>query len=97
MLQSPRAGGQFEYVPMLRTPDDDNPAGVAALLRGDRSGVRTMSPEPGTLALFRGHFSPHRVTPVKGDRQRINAVLAYAGTPDARLSASARRIFFGRE
>ena len=97
MLQATTAGGRFEYVPMLRTPDDDNPAGVAALLEGDRSGVRTMSPEPGTLALFRGHFSPHRVTPVEGERQRINAVLAYAGAPDARLSASARRIFFGRE
>ena len=97
MLQAPAAGGAFEYVPMLRTPTDRNPEGVAALLGGDRSLVRTMSPEPGTLALFRGHYSPHRVTPVEGDRQRINAVLAYADTPDAQLSASARRIFFGRE
>jgi hypothetical protein len=97
MLQASEAGGGFEYVPMLRTPDDPNPAGVAALLGGDRSLVRTMSPEPGTLALFRGHYSPHRVTPVEGQTPRINAVLAYADTPDARLSQSARRIFFGRE
>jgi len=97
MLQAPEAGGQFEYVPMLRSPHDANPEGVAALLAGDRSLVRTMSPEPGTLALFRGHYSPHRVTPVEGDTPRINAVLAYADTPDARLTPSARRIFFGRE
>lgn len=97
MLQASTAGGAFEYVPMLRTPHDDNPEGVAALLGGDRNGVRTMSPEPGTLALFRGHFSPHRVTPVEGEKQRINTVLAYADNPDAHISPSARRIFFGRE
>jgi len=97
MLQEPSAGGAFEYVPMLRTADDENPRGVAALLAGDRAGVRTMSPEPGTLALFRGHLSPHRVTPIEGTTQRINAVLAYSHMPDARLTASARRIFFGRE
>jgi hypothetical protein len=97
MLQAPDAGGAFEYVPMLRSPGEDNAQGVAALLGGDRAGVRTMSPEPGTLALFRGHFSPHRVTPVEGPTQRINAVLSYADRPDARLSASGRRIFFGRE
>jgi hypothetical protein len=96
MLQAPEAGGIFEYVPMLRSADDPNPEGVRALLEGDRSRVRTLSPEAGTLALFRGHFSPHRVTPIEGSRPRINAVLSYAQTPDARLTASARRIFFGR-
>jgi hypothetical protein len=97
MLQPPTAGGVFEYVPMLRTPDDRNANGVKVLLEGGRAGVRTMSGTPGTLALFRGHFSPHRVTPVEGDVPRINAVLAYADRPDARLSASARRIFYGRD
>jgi len=96
MLQAPAAGGVFEYVPMLRTAADPNPEGVRALLEGDRSRVRTLSPDAGTLALFRGHFSPHRVTPIEGSRPRINAVLSYAQTPDAHLTASARRIFFGR-
>jgi hypothetical protein len=36
------------------------------------------------------------VTPIEGPVPRINAVLSYAQTPDAHLTASARRIFFGR-
>jgi hypothetical protein len=97
MLQPSISGGAFEYVPMLRGADDPNPDGVRALLTGDRAGVRELSPAPGTLALFRGRLSPHRVTPVPGPIPRINAVLSYASKPDAMLSAAARRIFFGRE
>ena len=97
MLQPSVSGGAFEYAPMLRRADDPNPDGVRALLTGDRAGVRELSPAPGTLALFRGRLSPHRVTPVSGPIPRINAVLSYASKPDAKLSAAARRIFFDRE
>ncbi len=96
LLQAPAAGGTFEFVPMLRTEDDRNDAGVASLLAGTYPGVRTMSGEPGTLALFRGHWSPHRVTPVEGDRVRVNAVLSFANRPGAHLSAEAYRLFYGR-
>jgi hypothetical protein len=96
MLQSPLAGGQFEYVPMLRSAEDENPDGVRRLLQGDRSGLRVMSSAAGTLVLFRGHLSPHRVTPVAGSRPRINAVLSYASTPVAQLSDYARQLFYGR-
>lgn len=96
LLQAPHAGGVFEFAPMLRTEDDRNDAGVRALLAGDRSRVRTMSGQPGTLALFRGHWSPHRVTPVEGDRMRMNAVLSFAQTPGQRLSSETYRLFYGR-
>ena len=96
MLRPSEAGGVFEYVPMLRTERDRNPQGVRRLLEGDPAGVRTMNGEAGTLALFRGHLSPHRVTPVRGETARLNAVLAYARIPDARMSAAGRRLFYGR-
>lgn len=96
LLQAPAAGGVFEYVPMLRSEADRNDAGVRDLLAGTLPGVRTMSGAPGTLALFRGHWSPHRVTPVEGETTRINAVLSYARTPGHRLSAEAYRLFYGR-
>ena len=75
------AGGVFEFVPMLRSADDRNDDGVSALLAGERDRIRTMSGAPGTLALFRGHWSPHRVTPVEGEQHAINAVLSYARAP----------------
>ena len=96
MLQAPLAGGQFEYVPMLRSADNENPEGVRRLLQGDRSSLRVMSGAAGTLALFRGHLSPHHVTTVTGSRPRINAVLSYATTPNARLSDYAKQLFYGR-
>jgi hypothetical protein len=96
MLQPPLGGGQFEYVPMLRSADDENPEGVRRLLHGDRSGIRAMSGAAGILALFRGHFSPHRVTTVRGSLPRIVAVLSYASTPDARLSGHVKQLFHGR-
>ncbi len=96
LLQAPEAGGTFEFAPMLRAEDDRNDDGVRALLDGDRGPIRTMSGEPGTLALFRGHWSPHRVTPVEGSRIRVNAVLSYARAPGHRLGAETYRLFYGR-
>lgn len=96
LLQAPEWGGTFEFAPMLRTADDRNDDGVCALLAGERDAIRTMSGEPGTLALFRGHWSPHRVTPVEGMRVRINAVLSYAGAPGHRLGPETYRLFYGR-
>ncbi len=96
MLQAPEAGGVFEFAPMLRSPEHRNDEGVRALLAGTSDRVRTMSGAPGTLALFRGHWSPHRVTPVEGHQMRMNAVLSYARTPGQRLKEETYRLFYGR-
>ena len=52
--------------------------------------------EVGTLALFRGLNSLHRVTPTIGNKTRILVVLAYNNKADVSLSESARMTFFGR-
>jgi hypothetical protein len=97
MLQECLEGGEFEYVPGVRTAEDENFAGVGAVLRGDSEPVRTLYAAPGTLTLFRGRYSMHRVTPVRGATRRVNAVLAYASTPDHRLTPLNRRLFYGAD
>ena len=97
LLQQPKMGGDFQYIRDLRymVSGDLNFEGVRQVLDGERKpqGLRI---DPGTLVLFRGQESIHRVTPVKGDRTRMLAVLAYNSQPGIELSESARMTFFGR-
>jgi len=87
-LQSSQRGGDFECVPMLRSEDDERYDDVARVLTGaDEAAVRVPM-EPGTLMLFQGRHSLHRVTPIEGDVPRLVALLAYdtkAGTCSSEL------------
>lgn len=97
LIQAPDAGGTFEYVADLRDADSGemNFPGVAEVLDGKRQ-VKTLAIDPGTLVLFRGRNSLHRVTPVEGERERMLVVLAYNSEPGISLSESARMTFYGR-
>jgi hypothetical protein len=96
MLQPANSGGDFEYVPNLRSEDDENYPAVRRLLQGDMTNVIHLPSTAGTLAFFRGRHSIHRVTPIMGDRVRTNAVLAYAEKPDHRLNELTQKLFYGR-
>ena len=97
LLQAPRKGGQFQYVRDLRDADagDMNYQGVGNVLDGDIAPCN-LAISPGTLVLFRGRNSIHRVTPTIGPLARILAVLAYNNAPGISLSEAARMTFFGR-
>jgi len=97
MIQKPDAGGQFEFIRNYRFSSDgkENYSGVTDLLDGKLQ-PEQLQIEPGTLVLFRGKNSVHRVSPNKSDRTRILAVLAYNSVPGVALSESARRTFYGR-
>jgi hypothetical protein len=97
MLRECLEGGEFEYVPGIRAAGDENFAGVRAVLGGAREPVRPLEAGPGTLTLFRGRHSMHRVTPVRGTTRRVNAVLAYASVPGHRLTPLNRRLFYGAD
>ena len=96
-LQQCEEGGVFEYVPNLRSALDENFDGVARVLAGSTEGVVSLPAAPGTLTLFRGHHSLHRVTPGFGASKRLMAALSYVRDPTVMFSAYARKLFYGRE
>ena len=97
LLQAPEGGGEFQYVRDLRDADagDLNFTGVAAVLDNEHA-ADILEVAPGTLVLFRGRNSMHRVTPTIGGRTRILVVLAYNTEPGVALSEAARMTFYGR-
>ncbi|NUU35503.1 hypothetical protein [Pseudomonas sp. C2B4] len=96
-LQAANSGGDFEYVRMLRNEDDDCHEAVRQFLDDPKTQEVEVLPQvPGTLSLFRGRYSLHRVTPVAGDRLRLNAVFAYVDQPNVEFSDYARKLFYGR-
>lgn len=96
LLQAPRGGGEFEYRSQLRSDTDPNYAGVAALLEGRDAAVQRMRLKAGTLNVFRGKNTAHRVTPVQGEVDRMIAVYSYYEQPGVVFSAQERIGFYGR-
>ena len=96
LLQAPHAGGAFEYRTDLRSDGDPNYDGVARMLRGEDDAVRQLELTAGTLNVFKGKNTAHRVTNVKGDRARVIAVFSYFEQPDVTFSEGERRGFYGR-
>ena len=97
LLQAPKEGGRFEYVPDVRNADLDE-MGFDTVTRILDGTIRpsVLEFDPGALVLFRGRNSMHRVTPSKGPATRLLAVFAYNSEPGVRLSDSALTTFFGR-
>lgn len=96
LLQAPDAGGVFEYRQDLRSEDDPNHDGVANLVGGADTQVRQVVLDPGSLNVFRGKNTAHRVTAVAGEHQRIIAVLSYFARPGVVFSDQDRLRFYGR-
>ena len=81
MLQSPEAGGIFEYVPNIRTPVDECYDRVRAVFDGDHNDVRQLVLQPGDMQLFKGRYTLHRVTRIVGKRVRHVALPSWSTSP----------------
>jgi hypothetical protein len=102
-LQSSDGGGEFENVQRLRWAADGSGAiderydEVAAVLTGDaQERVTTVPMTPGTLMLFEGRWSLHRVTPVTGSRPRHVALFGYDTKPGTMSSELLKLVRYGR-
>ena len=95
-IQSAEAGGDFEVAPRLRSADDEHYDDVAAVLSGDHTRVETLPMRPGTLLVFEGRYSLHRVSPIKGGRWRHVGLLAYDTRPGTMGSDLLRADRYGR-
>lgn len=80
-LQDADEGGDFEVVPLIRSAADECYPRVKRVLDGDRTGVVRLPMTPGTLLVFAGRHSLHRVSPIGGATPRLVALLAYDTRP----------------
>ncbi|MFJ6630174.1 arpA protein [Streptomyces sp. NPDC091376] len=97
LTQEAEDGGVFEYCPNIRSAHDENFADVRDVLdgRGERL-LRRLPLHPGDLQLFKGRYSLHRVSPVRGGTARHSAIFAYSERPGVIGSVARTRQLFGR-
>ena len=95
-LRDADEGGDFEYAPYVRSADDERYGDVRTVLDGDPSRVKRVPMTPGTLLLFQGRHSLHRVTPIHGATSRLVALLAYDTKPGTVSSDFLRLARYGR-
>ncbi len=96
-LRAADHGGDFEYVPLIRSLSDENYPRVQRLLLGDEDEVVRIPMTAGTLLLFEGRNSIHRVTAIRGPITRLVALLAYDTKPGTHSSRLLQRARYGRE
>jgi alkylated DNA repair dioxygenase AlkB len=96
LLQAPEQGGDFVYRTDLRDEDNPNYEGVAKLLRGQDDQVKTLEVSAGTLNVFRGKNTAHKVSTVRGPRERLIAVFSYFDRPGVVFTKEDQIGFYGR-
>jgi len=96
LIQAAEGGGEFEYRNALRSDSDPNYAGVARVLRAEDPEVLVNPLAPGTLNVFAGKNTLHRVSTIRGSRNRLVAVFCYYERPGVRFSPAELIGFYGR-
>ena len=97
LVQSAGAGGRYEYVPYVRSDEDENYEQVVSIIQGaSPEYVVSVDIAPGTFCLFKGYQSLHRVTAVtRGDPDRLIAVFSYDEQPGVHYNESTLRTVLG--
>ena len=95
-VRSSLEGGDFEVAPLVRTADDERYDAVGRVLQGEHDAVITLPMRPGTLLVFEGRHSLHRVTPIEGDVTRLVGLLGYDTKPGTESSELLKLVRYGR-
>jgi hypothetical protein len=100
-IQPSEAGGELENVPRVRWGDggaiEERYDTVARVLAGEAPELVTTVPmTAGTLMLFEGRWSLHRVTPVVGATPRHVALFGYDTQPGTMSSDGLKQVRYGR-
>ena len=96
LLQKPDKGGEFEFVPNSKESSHEVSDNELSIIDNQDEDIISLAQNPGTLAIFNGSNSLHRVAPVAGNSERIVAILSYSEVPDFIFSSKIRKNFLGR-
>jgi len=96
LVNESEEGGDFEYAPDIRSPNNECFNDVKAVLHGVREKVRVLSLKTGDLQIFKGRYSMHRVTVTKGESPRIIALPTYVTNPYLVNRPHHAEAFYGR-
>ena len=95
-LQDADSGGDFEVAPFIRTAVDEHYDDVAGVLGGDRAPLTVLPMMPGTLLVFAGRNSMHRVSPIHGSTPRLVGLFGYDTQPGTMSSELLKAVRYGR-
>ena len=96
MIQRPIQGGEFDVAPSIRHSLDDYAFEKVEQVVSTGTGYQSFSQPAGTLAIFAGSRSLHRVTTVTGHRDRYAAVFTFSTKKDFVNSPCVQEMFFGK-
>ncbi len=96
LLKEAVLGGFFEYVPNLRTKDDECFNEVRQVLKGDKTRIKRLKLNAGDLQFFLGRYSLHRVTHNKGETDRLLLIQSFTEKPNVIGSPDRVKDLYGK-
>ena len=95
-LQAAGSGGHFEYCSDVRGKTEDHFKTMDRVVIGSENRIQMLPFQPGTLVLFAGRNTLHRVTRSESNPLRLVPVLCYSSKPETMNSERVRKMFWGR-
>jgi hypothetical protein len=95
-IQDAEVGGDFEVAPFVRNAGDERYDDVMRVFRGESDTIVHLPMTPGTLLIFAGRHSLHRVSPIRGTTPRLVGLLAYDTKPGTTSTEVLRLARYGR-